>query len=509
MKNVSEFNNTSLFFNSFYFIYFIIIAPIAFLANSCSSSKVIPEEKNFLSNKVKLSSEKFILHIKDLGAVADGVTNCTEAFQKAADYLQIHGGTLIIDPGVYIVGKQKLSGSYLAESSFIAEPVLEFKQAINPITISGFKAVLKAADGLKYGSFNPVSGLKDSIRKEGNRSDYYASAYTLINAVGCTSISIKGLTLDGNSGKLDIGPAFGEEGIQLAATGIGLYSNKKVDIADCYIHHCALDAIIVSWTGLKDTDPIYDHTIKNVKAEYNGRQGISWVGGNNLTVINSEFFSTGKAFNKGLPVVSKPSAGIDIEIEESIIKNGNFISCKIYDNAGPGLSSIGYDTYNIHFKKCTFIGTTNSAAYAKSQGFSFDSCTFVGKVERIFGSSDKSKAINFKDCLFTMDKKRSPNGKVFGESWEFYEGQNVIFDHCEFDADTKRLPIFNTTEIVFLNCKFSQNSDQDFNAAAIFKGSTNFVMKGKGKIDASKATVEGELIYNDKKIIVLKQVNFQ
>lgn len=151
-----------------------------------------------------------------------------------------------------------------------------------------------------------------------------------------------------------------------------MYNNKQVDIADCYIHHCALDAILIGWTGLKETDLIYPHTIKNVKATYNGRQGLSWVGGNNLTVIKSEFSSTGKALNNGRLVVSKPSAGIDIEIEESIIKNGNFINCMIYDNSGPGLSSIGHDTYNINFKKCTFIGTTNSAIYPKSQGFKFD-----------------------------------------------------------------------------------------------------------------------------------------
>jgi len=365
---------------------------------------------------------------------------------------------------------------------------------------------LKAADGLKFGSFNPVTGEKDSIRKEGNRSSYYASAFTFINAVRCSSITIKGLTLNGNSGNLNIGPAFGPDGIQLAALGIGLYSNKNAVVADCYIHHCALDGIIIAWPGLKDSDPIYPHTITNVKAEYNGRQGLSWIGGNNLTVINSEFSSTGKALNNGIPVISKPSAGIDIEIENSIIKNGNFINCLVYNNAGSGIISIGHNTYNINFKKCTFIGTTNSAAYPKSQNFSFNSCTFVGRVERIFGSADKNKAASFKDCLFTMDPKMSPNGKVFGDTWEFYEGQNVIFDHCKFDAATKRLPTFNTPEIEFLNCTFSQNSDNNFNATAIFKGSTKFVMKGKGKLDASKSHFEGNIIYNDQNVTDLKSI---
>ena len=440
------------------------------------------------------------VHIKDFGAKANGKQNCTEAFQKAAAYLKANGGILIIDPGIYILGRQRQTHSYTSGSSFVNDSILLFRNAIYPIVISGYGATLKAADGLKFGSFNPVTGQKDSIRKEGNRSSYYASAFTFIAAIGCKSITIKGLTMDGNSGKLDIGPAFDEGGIQLSALGISVYGNKKVNIEDCYIHHCALDAILIGWTGLKDTDSIYPHSIKNVKAKYNGRQGLSWVGGNNLTVINSEFSFTGKALNNGKPVVSKPSAGIDIEIEESIIKNGSFINCVINDNTGPGISSIGHDTYNINFKKCTFIGTTNSAAYPKSQGFSFDSCSFVGKVERIFGSADKSKAISFKNCLFSMDKKKSPNGKVYGDRCEFYEGTNVIFENCIFEAADRRLPIFANREITFLNCSFSQNNPEDFNAPAVFKGTTRFVLKGKGKLNYGEARLEGDIFYNSKKL---------
>ncbi|MDQ6905007.1 MAG: hypothetical protein M3139_18600, partial [Bacteroidota bacterium] len=87
--------------------------------------------------------------------------------------------------------------------------------------------------------------------------------------------------------------------------------------------------------------------------------------------------------------------------------------------------------------------------------------------------------------------------------------QNVIFDHCVFDAKSRRLPIFNTPEIVFLNCTFSQNSDENFDAAAIFKGTTKFFMKGKGKIDASKTIVKGALIYNNQRIKDLNQVRDQ
>jgi len=150
------------------------------------------------------------------------------------------------------------------------------------------------------------------------------------------------------------------------------------------------------------------------------------------------------------------------------------------------------------------IGTTNSAAYPKSQNFSFDSCTFVGMVQRIFGSADKSKATSFKNCLFTLDNKMSPNGKVYANTWEFYDARNVVFENCTFNAGSKSLPTFNTPEIVFLNCNFYQNSDKIFNAAAIFKGTTKFVVKGEQIMNLEKSKFEGDIIYNNKK---LKDIN--
>jgi hypothetical protein len=509
LKKISVYTIIKQLFNVFHFSILLFISLI-FFANkgTCYILQGLARGDSFSVYNLT-DFERNAIHIKDFGAIGDGVTNDTKAYQKAAAYLQANGGTLIINPGTYIVGKQRLSGSYSAGSSYFAEPILDIRDAKKSIIITGYGAILKAADGLKYGSFNPITGEKDSIRKAGNTSSYYASAYTFIAAIGCESVSIKGLTLDGNSGNLNIGPGFGPDGIQLSALGIGLYGNKNALVVDCYIHHCALDGIIVAWPGLKDSDPIYSHTLINVTAEYNGRQGLSWVGGNDLAVTNCKFSSTGKALNKGVPVVSKPSAGIDIELENSIIKNGHFTNCYIYDNAGSGVISIAHDTYNINFRNCTFIGTTNTAAYPESQNFSFDSCTFVGMVQRIYGSPDKSKAVSFKDCLFTMDSTLSPNGKVYGNTWEFYDARNATFDHCTFDAGNKDLPTFNTPEITFLNCSFSQNSNKDFNAAAIFKGTTKFVMKGKGKLNSERSSFQGEILYNNQKSFDIKKIKIE
>jgi hypothetical protein len=106
-----------------------------------------------------------------------------------------------------------------------------------------------------------------------------------------------------------------------------------------------------------------------------------------------------------------------------------------------------------------------------------------------------------------MDPKESPNVKVFDNSRGFYDAENVVFDTCVFDAVNKRLPVFNAKELVFINCKFIQNSNENFRDIAIFKGTTQFLMKGKGKIDASEGTFEGKVLLIIKKLRILKRLN--
>lgn len=467
---------------------FIISLQLALLLANCSSGKLTTNPTN-----------ENIVRITDFGAVGDGNTNSTEAFRRAADYLQEHGGTLIIDSGIYILGKQTLSGRFGAGVSWKASPILHFKDAKKPIAIRGENAILKASDGLRFGSFNPVTGLEDNHRTKGHPSDYYASAYIFINAEGCTSITISGLTIDGNLGKLMMSKPI-NKGIQLPALGIRLVNNKRAKVKNCYIHHCALDGLYIAWNGLTEKDPEYPHTVDSVMSTYNGRQAFSWIGGNSLTVTNSEFSHTGRAINNGKPVIAEPAAGIDIEIEDGIIKNGNFINCLVSDNAGYGLSTIGHRTKNINFKKVTFIGNTNYAAFPKSEDLNFDSCSFVGAIAGLYGSEDPDKASYFSHCFFTMEGSLSPDGKTFENSSKFYTAQNVVFDHCTFNAGEKRLPLFNQKEITFIDCTFIQNSNNEFRAIATFKGTTHFLMNKNSRINIAESTFQGPVIFNGKKI---------
>src|SRR5690349_7627382 len=99
------------------------------------------------------------VNVRDLGATGDGVTNDTTAFQQAAALINsAHGGMLVIPPGDYIVGRQKLTGIHNKTGSYIGEDILFIHDCKRPVVIEGAGAVLKAADGLHAGFFDPVTG---------------------------------------------------------------------------------------------------------------------------------------------------------------------------------------------------------------------------------------------------------------------------------------------------------------------------------------------------------------
>ena len=106
-----------------------------------------------------LKSSTKIINVKDYGAVGDGVTNDTTAFQQAAEAMNAAGGgKLVIPEGIYIVGRQSLAEARGLGYAYQPENILKISDCARPVIIEGYGAVLKAAPGLKLGSFDPVTG---------------------------------------------------------------------------------------------------------------------------------------------------------------------------------------------------------------------------------------------------------------------------------------------------------------------------------------------------------------
>lgn len=416
-----------------------------------------------------------LFSVKDFGAVGDGVTNDTDAFAAASTAINAAGGgKLIIPPGTYILGKQLFAGAFGKGYAYQPSPMLTFTNCTKPVIVEGNGAVLKIASGLRFGSFNPSTGqpyYPPSLPFL--NPDYTAAIGSIIAVTGCDNVVIKNLELDGNINNAIIGGQWNDAGIQLRASGITSYQNKNFRAENVYTHHHGLDGVEIGWTGLTaSTQQLYPHSLQNVVSQYNGRQGLSWVGGNNLSCVSCDFSFTAK----NGAVASSPGAGVDIEPEASICINGTFINCRFFNNNGGGMTCVSVaSTYDCSFYNCKFIGTTFNSIYATGERYTFYGCEMIGAVTNVLGGDPKT-ASKFYGCTFSMTAANSPTGTIYDTYHNFYGGDYILFEGCNFDADANhQLPWMSGYRPIISNCNFKGLATTGVSyTAGIFVGYNKF-----------------------------------
>lgn len=398
----------------------------------------------------------------NFGAKGDGVTNDTAAFQRAVTAITAAGGaTLDIPAGVYIVGFEDKGPAVPADQPvtqpyYRSRPLLVLKE-LGFLHVRGSAGtVIRLASGLHYGSYNPRTGARfDPPAEDFNDLMYAARVGPMIEVTDSSDITIDNLELDGRSSTLILGGRYGDTGIQLTATGIRLLRNTNVRITDVHSHHHGLDGVTIGYGGLTTADPPRPHTVTRLRSEYNGRQGLSWTGGNALTVVDSQFNHTGRG-----AVRSAPTSGLDIEAEGSICRNGSFTGCEFVDNGGPGVIATNGDGGYTRFEGCTFWGTTTWSAYTNKPGLVFKWSNFYGRNNIGYGGADASLATRYGDCLF--EDRPWTNGQVFRDGYLITDeaspafAQNVQFADCRFVAHQVRSvwTDSDTSRKIFLRCTF-------------------------------------------------------
>ena len=393
--------------------------------------------------------------IKSFGATGDGKINDHDAFQKAAAYFNQRGGNgkLIISSGTYIVGKQIFTGGQKNKPAYNGEDVL------NLINIKNFSieaengSLIKYAGDLRLGAFDPVSG---KVYDHGNTYfTNFAYAATIGNCIfiyNCSNIKVSGITMDGNADQIILGGVYGDVGIQLPHYGIFISNSKNVQIDSAYIHNFGLDGICVSNKESNSPDSI---SITNSLFEYNGRQGFSWVGGNQVNVKNCQFNHTGKG-----KISSKPGAGVDIEAEVGPIRDGVFDNCDFIDNTGCGLLGLAGDSRNCTFSKCKFIGSTNAAIWIAKPNYVFRDCDIYGWVLQNSKENSSTNETKFFECNFvdTVYNGAPTYGTYLVESWN---EKGMSFTNCNFVSKIKKIcrilapeNYAVTEKYQFTNCTF-------------------------------------------------------
>lgn len=422
------------------------------------------------------------------GAAGDGVTNDSDAFARmSAAVNAAGGGTVVLRQTTYIVGGQTPDSSGLW--AWAPATIMTFDGCTKSLTIQGNNAILKCADGLKYGTFDPATGLATHNPMPFTGTQQRASPYdSMILIQNCTGqVGIKGIELDGNVGGLNIGGTYGDTGWQIPAVGLRLLNNVGGEwIVGVHSHHHAEDGLYFDGMPGRSTST----QVSECTSEYNGRQGCSIVGGCNYFFDHCGFNHTGRG---GLS--SAPGAGVDIEAEVNSIRNVSFSSCMFANNSGAGMGADSGDSAGATFDDCLFVGTTTWSAWPNKPNFRFTNSRFVGAMCHAFPSSDPTQAAQFLNCAFLDDPTLSPTGEVFGPSQPIANlgsgDLNVLFDGCTFTLKNQLVLPWSVSAL-YNNCTMSQVSSDTAFPRGTYTGTDSIT----GPVALYSSKIVGQLTLN-------------
>lgn len=432
---------------------------------------------------------------EDYGAKGDGRTNDTRAFAAMSRaVMRAGGGTIQLSRKIYLVGEQRRGGP--GQYGLEPLPIIELRNLRSGITIVGGGAVLRAQGGSRYGSFEHGTGPALQPAMPFNDLTAIATPYramiSIENSIG--PVRISNLELDGNIAQMVHGGQWGDTGRQLPMSGILLRDNGSDEqLSDIYSHDHGLDGMMID--GL-DRETAATRRIASFRADGNGRQGCSVVGGHGYDFVDCMFSRTGRS---GL--ASAPTAGVDIEAEGGKrITAVKFTRCRFVDNAGGGLLAEAGPSRDVLCQDCTFIGTTNWSCWPSKPGMVFTRCRFIGALANPYASDTAGEATVFDHCFFTDDPAQSPTGNVYlsringpiVDGGGTLEGsKNVLFRGCSFELVAGATLPWTWTAI-FEDCNMSQRAAATGYPRGTYRG-TNRI---QGKVDLYSSHLNGPTIVN-------------
>ena len=422
----------------------------------------------FILTAISFGQSSVTKSLKDFGAKGDGATDDMPAFIKATEFFNKRkgNGTLTIPSGTYLVHTQSVNptkrGTY-----YSTKQCFEFVDCKNLKIIGKGKVFIKYIAGQRFGAFHPTTGKIYNPTMPFIDFSYRTNIGSVFDIVNGDNIEIKNIEGDGNISNMLIGGTWGDVGRQVGHCGIVLTNTHNVKIEKVSFHHFGLDGImIVNKERLVKGEKLKDNiVIKNSDFEYNGRQGLSWVGGNGLEVYGSKFNHTGRNGT----ISSPPGAGMDIESEVAPLMNGKFVDCEYINNTGVGVIADTGLSQDMEFDNCTFWGTSAWSVWTPKTNYTFKNSKIYGSIVHANAGKNDYEATKFFNCTF---ENKPYNGiKAHGSFlMELNAVQRVRFEKCTFNAKQGVVPIW------------IDSPESDGNGANVFKDCTiNLV------IDSTKA----------------------
>ena len=365
-------------------------------------------------------------------------TNVTEALQLlSADARALGGGfTAVIDCGEAEVFEQTVNPTPGNGDPYYiptGDP-LDFTGCTDfTVDLSGCK--LSTASGLRFGAFDQLTG-EPTASISVDEAEAVHIGVTL-NLDGCKRYVVKNPDFFGNNENLVYGNEWGDTGTQLWHFGIREWDAEQGVIINPRCDYFALDGM---YTG--GHSKAINHL--NPVCEYNGRQGLSLTGCNNLNLFNPRYRYTGKA-----GIFSLPGSGLDIEDNGQGCYNVNIYNPDFVSNEGVDLLILNKtDNINIYGG---VIATEKVGLYSTTVGVTFHQTRLYCHIQ---AAQNGCRFIRTLHEDVEYDGVKIEDGRVL-----FENNGRAILDGAEFVMhDSKRIYITNQCEAKDTTFRFVKDS---------------------------------------------------
>jgi hypothetical protein len=462
--------------------------------------------------------------ITDFGAIGNGITNDALALRKAGRFfsnLDVATGLIPTTNINYATQKGNLTipvGTYLIDGQVINNspgPGVYYgylEDLISIANVSGFgleivcSGTIVYSSNIKYGCYQNIVNPSSTVGCIPANINYGAYVGNTLLIKNSSNVNVKGLKVIGGINATNFVTNYSDVGIQgLGYNGIIIINSKNVTVTSADITKMGSDGIMIKNPNLSSV--LDNITLINCIFDYNGRNGLSWVGGNGLNARQCSFSNSGKNFLQG-----NPGCGIDIENESSLplldqnsgynpyddkIKNGQFINCTVINNVNWGLisdgsggganSGLNFHNKDMLFDGCTFA-TTGWGQVVWDNGVNniFNNCNINGAVVHGRDAINDYEAIKFSNCNFSDEYNNVQASTGSNRLVDYgYWGQRAKFNTCTFNIKYKSdlmhfIPDLHgdpTNTIKMTDCSFICNtpiSGAGFLRNVEFIGNTTF-----------------------------------
>ncbi len=327
------------------------------------------------------------------GAKGDGLTDDSDAFIACSKVIAALGGgsVRLAQNAVYMVGKQTAgAGVYYqrGEDILYAYNVDHFHVDLNGAT-------MKLKPGMKFGSFDPVTGEKLPDTPLNVDSSKVAHVGVMIRAEGVREVRIIGGECDGNGATMTVGGKAYDNGWQIVNYGVYVFKCDNVVVESMYLHDFGTDGIAIGHPGLAADAPLKPVSLRNVRSIYSGRNGLSLTASNAFVAENCVFEEAGNCPNPGAPdgrIASSPAACVDVEAEfGGVNHNVLFDACRFVQGAYGNTAFVADtgDSRNI----CVRNSLLDGQIWTSKPQTLFENCEIRGVFAKLLGNSGTDNSV--------------------------------------------------------------------------------------------------------------------